>query len=89
MKVKSESEVAQSCQTLSDPMDCSLPGSSIHGIFQVTVLAKVQILTLHVASKAELITSKKETLITAGVQPWWIQGIRSRDGVGEDQETTA
>ena len=34
MKVKSESEVAQSCPTLSDPMDCSLPGSSTHGIFQ-------------------------------------------------------
>jgi len=33
-KVKSESEVAQSCPTLSDPMDCSLPGSSIHEIFQ-------------------------------------------------------
>ena len=38
MKVKSESEVAQSCPTLSDPMDCSLPGSSVHGIFQVRVL---------------------------------------------------
>ena len=37
-KVKSESEVAQSCPTLSDPMDCSLPGSSIHGIFQARVL---------------------------------------------------
>ena len=34
MKVKSESEVAQSCPTLSDPMDCSLPGSSVHGIFR-------------------------------------------------------
>ena len=34
MKVKNESEVAQSCLTLSDPMDCSLLGSSIHGIFQ-------------------------------------------------------
>ena len=34
MKVKSESEVAQSCPTLRDPMDCSLPGSSAHGIFQ-------------------------------------------------------
>ena len=33
-----ESEAAQSCPTLSDPMDCSLPGSSIHGIFQATVL---------------------------------------------------
>ena len=38
MKVKSESEAAQSCPTLSDPMDCSLPGSSIHGIFQARVL---------------------------------------------------
>ena len=38
MKVKSESEVAQSCLTLCDPMDCSLPGSFIHGIFQARVL---------------------------------------------------
>ena len=38
MKVKSESEVAQSCQTLNDPMDCSLPGSSVHGVFQERVL---------------------------------------------------
>ena len=38
MKVKSESEVTQSYPTLSDPMDCSLPGSSIHGIFQARVL---------------------------------------------------
>ena len=38
MKVKSESEVAQSCPTLRDPVDCSLPGSSIHGIFQARVL---------------------------------------------------
>ena len=38
MKVKSESEVAQSCLTLRDPMDCSLPGSSIHGSFQARVL---------------------------------------------------
>ena len=38
MKVKSESEVAQSCPTRSDPMDCSLSGSSTHGIFQARVL---------------------------------------------------
>ena len=38
MKVKSEKEVAQSCPTLSDPMDYSLPGSSIHGIFQARIL---------------------------------------------------
>ena len=42
MKVKSESEVAQSCPTLSDPTDCSLPGSS-HGIFQARVLEWVAI----------------------------------------------
>ena len=38
MNVKSESEVSQSCPTLRDPMDCSLPGSSVHGIFQARVL---------------------------------------------------
>ena len=38
MKVESESEVAQSCPTLSDPMDCSPPGSSVHGILQARVL---------------------------------------------------
>ena len=37
IKVKSESEVAHSCLTLHDPMDCSLPGSSVHGIFQAKV----------------------------------------------------
>ena len=43
MNVKSESEVTQSCLTLSDPMDCSLPGSSVHGIFQARVLEWVAI----------------------------------------------
>ena len=43
MKVRSESEVAQSCPTSSDPMDYSLPGSSIHGIFQARVLEWVAI----------------------------------------------
>ena len=43
MKVKSESEVAQSCPTLNDPIDWSLPGSSIHGIFQAKVLEWVAI----------------------------------------------
>ena len=42
-KVKSESEVAQLCPTPNDPMDCSLPGSSIHGIFQAKVLEWVAI----------------------------------------------
>ena len=43
MKVKSESEVAQSCATLCEPMDCSLPGSFVHGIFQARVLEWVAI----------------------------------------------
>ena len=43
MKVKSESEVAQLCLTLSDPMDYSLPGSSIHGIFQARVVEWVAV----------------------------------------------
>ena len=43
MKVKSESDVTQSCPTLSYPMDCSVPGSSIHGIFQARVPEQVAI----------------------------------------------
>ena len=46
MNVKSESEIAQSCLTLSDPMDCSLPGSSVHGIFQARVMEWVVIALL-------------------------------------------
>ena len=49
MKMKSESEVAQSCPTLCNPMDCSLPGSFVHGIFQARVLEWVAI----VFSKSE------------------------------------
>ena len=45
MKVKSQSEITQSCPTLSDPMDCSLPGSSIHGIFQARVLESALLTT--------------------------------------------
>ena len=52
-KAKSESEVAQSCPTLSDPMDYSLSGSSIHGIFQARVLEWVAISTLPSSSKSE------------------------------------
>ena len=46
MKVKSDSEVTQSCPTLHDPMDCSLPGSSVHGICHARVLEQVAILPL-------------------------------------------
>ena len=60
MKVKSESEVAQSCPTLSDPMDCSPPGSSVHGIFQVRVLEWGDI---------ALAIKKNETMLSAAT---WI-----------------
>ena len=63
MKMKSESEVAQSCPTLSDPMDCSLPGSSVHGICQARVLEWGAI-----AFSGTLIHSWKESKM---VQPLW------------------
>ena len=61
MKVKSESEVAQSCPTLSDPMDCSLPGSSIHGIFQARVLEWIAIDLLYVHLLLKVLISYKGT----------------------------
>ena len=54
MKVKSEREVTQSCPTLSDPMDYSLPGSSVHGIFQARVLEWVAIAFSHQDSMSML-----------------------------------
>ena len=62
MKVKSESEVAQSCPTLSDPMDCSPPGSSIHGIFQARVLEWVAI-ALYRAFKFQNFTVKGNIIL--------------------------
>ena len=58
MKVKSESEVAQSSLTLSDLMDCSLPGSSIHGIFQARVLEWDAIAFSIITAYESLIISK-------------------------------
>ena len=62
MKVKSESEVTQLCLTLSDPMDCCLPGSSIHGIFQVRVLEWVAVAFMTI--KMGIIQ------ITADIESW-------------------
>ena len=59
MKVKSEREVAQSCPTPSNPMDCSLPGSSDHGIFQARVLEWGAIAISDNASKLELQGERK------------------------------
>ena len=62
MKVKSESEVAQSRPTLSDPIDCSFPGSSVHGIFQARVLEWGA-----VAFSYFMVTS-----LVSGL-PWWLR----------------
>ena len=56
--MKSESEVVQLCPTLSDPMDCSLPGSSVHGTFQARVLEWVAV----AFSKAPIIDKYKQML---------------------------
>ena len=63
-----ESEVVQSCRTLSDPMDCSSPGSSLHGIFQARVLEWVAI----AFSKETLITDKESSCQPRrhGFSPW-------------------
>ena len=55
MKVKSESEVSQSCPTLRDPMDCSLPGSSVHGIFQARLGLNPSFATFYCVTSGKLI----------------------------------
>ena len=59
MKVKSESEFVQSCPTLSDPMDCSLLGPSVHGLFQARVLKWVAIAFSEVLHRCLLLLGKK------------------------------
>ena len=72
MKVKSESEVAQLCPTLSDPMDCSLPGSSVHGIFQARVLEWGAIafsdLLMVTREKVKDYSSLKKNILNAWIQ---------------------
>ena len=63
MKVKRESEVAQSCPTLSDPMDCSLLGSSIHGIFQAKVLEWSAIAFSEIATRGSLNSMTHKVII--------------------------
>ena len=61
MKMKSESEVGQLCPTLSNPMDCSLPGSPIHGIFQARVLEWAAIAFSLIIALFNKIVEKLET----------------------------
>ena len=62
-EVKSESEVTQSCPTLCNPMDCRLPGSSVHGIFQVRVLEWGAIV-FSMTSLDSILKSRDITLVT-------------------------
>ena len=80
MKVKSESEVAQLCPTLRNPMDCSLPGSSVHGIFQARVLEWVAIAFSDLGFRLVLKTACEEGLalhssITHSNAKGWEQGL--------------
>ena len=84
MKVKSESEVAQSCLTLSDPMDCSLPGSSIHGIFQARVLewgaiAFSTVINCLCVCSVLSVMSDSETLWTVACQAALSMGFSRQD----------
>ena len=76
MKVKCEREVAQSCPTLCDPMDCSLPGSSAHGIFQARVLEWGAI-TFSEESVIHLIKLIEHMPILSTEIHWYVQQIRS------------
>ena len=71
MKVKSETEVTQSCLTLSDPMDCSLPGSSVHGILQARILEWVAISFSKTLSYKEQISWLPES--GAGGEVKWVK----------------
>ena len=85
MKVKRESEVTQSCPTLSDPMDCSLPGSSVHGIFQAGVLEWVDVYSLYIQGKGgrRLQVNLYKSIITIGKAPLLPSGLPDRGSCGE------
>ena len=80
MKGKSESEVAQSCPTRSDPVDCSLPGSSVHGIFQARVLewgampSLGQMGTLTTNSHVHGDWVREETVMVHIIPTWGVHG---------------
>ena len=86
LKAESESEVAQSCLTLCDPMDCSLPGSSVHGIFPAIVLEWVatafsvtnldrilQSRDITLSTKAHLIKAMVFPVVMYGCESWTVK----------------
>jgi len=71
MKVKSESEVAQLCPTLRDPIDCSPPGSSVHGIFQARILEWGAIaFSMLPLRKGQIPVVEKEANLSCHYGPW-------------------
>ena len=76
MQVKSESEVAQSCLTFSDPMDCSLPGSSVHGSFQARVLEWGPRSTKEQTNRDEQYSRRNNSRITEAEK--WISDLEDR-----------
>ena len=81
MKVKRESEDAPSCLTLSDPMDCSLPGSSIHGIFQARVLEWGAIAFSEPSVPVNVMVLEMEMATHSSVLPWRIPGAGEPGGL--------
>ena len=80
MKVKIESEVAQSCPTLHDPRDCSLPGSSVHGIFQARVVEWGAIaFSLVLLSSSQTLSSRRTALqrgfSSSGLLAFWARSL--------------
>ena len=86
MKVKNESEVAQSCLTLQDPMDCSLPGSSVHGIFQARVLySDTQFLTVILQLWASLVAQLVKNL--PAMPETWVGSLGWEDPLEKGKAT--
>ena len=74
MKVKSESEVTQSYPTLSDPMDCILPGSSVHGIFQARVLDSIfKSRDITLPTKVPLVKAMVFPVVMYGCESWTVK----------------
>ena len=87
MKVKSENEVTQSCPTLSDPMDCSLPGSSVHGIFQARVLEWGAIAFSDIREKKAL-KSLSLGFCSAAEPHWHLVFIMGKSDFAADRKVT-
>ena len=85
MKGKSESEVAQSCPTLCDPMVCSLPGSSVHGIYQARVLEWGAI----AFSNSGVMNTVKRRLgtVAALMEPCYLKGVNQENQTNSDSST--